>query len=244
MIMSLDRLLAELPSLLEGLVVTLELTILTLLFGLVLALPVALARNHRSAALRWLAAGFVFLFRGPPVLALLFLLYYGVPQVAWIRESWAWFLLKDGFTCAVVAFSLNSAAYVAEILAGALRGVPQGEREAALAAGFSRWELFRLVILPHLARLALHNYGNEIVFVIKGTAIASLVTVVDLMGVANQIYARTYDPFTPLLAAAAFYFALVMLVTWAVHRLERHLTPELRVAPARESAAAARSAAG
>ena len=228
MMMSLERLLAELPALLEGLLVTLELTFLTLFFGMVLALPVALARNNRSALLRWLAAGFVFFFRGPPVLALLFLLYYGVPQVAWIRESWAWFLLKDGFTCAVVAFSLNSAAYVAEILAYALRGVPLGEREAALAIGFKPWDRFRLITLPHLARLALHNYGNEIVFVIKGTAVASLVTVVDLMGMAQQIYARTYDPFTPLLAAGAFYFALVLVVTWAVHRLEHRMTPELR----------------
>ena len=231
MMMSLERLLSEIPALLEGLLVTLELTALTLFFGMALALPVALARNHPSPWLRRSAAIFVFFFRGPPVLALLFLLYYGVPQVAWIRESWAWFLLKDGFTCAVVAFSLNSAAYVAEILANALRGVPVGEREAALAIGFKPWDRFRLVTLPHLARLALHNYGNEIIFVIKGTAIASLVTVVDLMGVAQQIYSRTYDPFTPLLAAGALYFVLVLLVTWGVHRLERHLTPELRPPP-------------
>ena len=111
----------------------------------------ALARNHPSPALRWLAATFVFFFRGPPVLALLFMLYYGVPQVAWIRESWAWFFLKDGFTCAVVAFSLNSAAYVAEILANALRGVPVGEREAAIAMGFKPWDRFRLIVLPHQA---------------------------------------------------------------------------------------------
>jgi His/Glu/Gln/Arg/opine family amino acid ABC transporter permease subunit len=229
MIMSFERLLSELPALLEGLLVTLELTVLTLLIGMILAVPVALGRDHRSPTLRWLAAGFVFFFRGPPVLALLFLLYYGVPQVAWIRESWAWFLLKDGFTCAVVAFSLNSAAYVAEILANALRGVPVGEREAGLAVGFRRWGLYRRIILPHVARLALHNYGNEIVFVIKGTAIASLVTVVDLMGVANQIYARTYDPFTPLLAAGAIYFLLVLAVSWGVKRLEHRMTPELRL---------------
>ncbi len=226
--MELDRLWGELPALLEGLAVTLELTVLTLLIGMALALPVALMRNHRSPALRWLAVGFVFLFRGPPVLALLFMLYYGVPQIAWIRESWFWVLVADGFTCAVVAFSLNSAAYVAEILANALRAVPVGEREAGLAAGFPPWLLYRRIILPHVARLALHNYGNEIVFVIKGTAVASLVTVVDLMGVAQQIYSRTYDPFTPLLAAGVLYFLLVLLVSWGVKRLEHRLSPELR----------------
>lgn len=228
MMMGLDRLWSEVPALLQGLLVTLELTVLTLLIGLVLALPVAIMRNHRSAALRWLAVGFVFLFRGPPVLALLFMLYYGLPQWAWLRESWLWFLLRDGFTCAVVAFSLNSAAYVAEILANALRAVPAGEREAGLAAGFPPLLLYRRIILPHVARLALHNYGNEVVFVIKGTAVASLVTVVDLMGAAQQIYSRTYDPFTPLLAAGAVYFLLVLLVSWGVKRLERRLTPELR----------------
>jgi ABC-type arginine/histidine transport system permease subunit len=118
---------------------------------------------------------------------------------------------------------------VAEILANALRGVPVGEREAGLAVGFRRWGLYRRIIFPHVARLALHNYGNEIVFVIKGTAIASLVTVVDLMGVANQIYARTYDPFTPLLAAGVIYFLLVLAVSWGVKRLEHRLSPELRL---------------
>ena len=226
--MDLDRLWGEVPALLQGLLVTLELTVLTLLIGLLLALPVALARNHRSAPLRWLAVAFVFLFRGPPVLALLYMLYYGLPQWAWLRDSWAWFLLRDGFTCAVVAFSLNSAAYVAEILANALRAVPVGEREAGLAAGFGRWGLLRRIVLPHVARLALHNYGNEIVFVIKGTAVASLVTVVDLMGVAQQVYSRTYDPFTPLLAAGAIYFVLVLMVGWGVRRLEHAMTPERR----------------
>lgn len=227
MIMELDRLWAELPALLQGLLVTLELTALTLLIGLILALPVALARVARRPALRWLAAGFVFFFRGPPVLALLFLLYYGAPQLAFVRDSWLWLLVENGFTCAVVAFSLNSAAYVAEILANALRAVPQGEREAGLAAGFPPLLLYRRIILPHVARLALHSYGNEIVFVIKGTAVASLVTVVDLMGVAQQIYSRTYDPFTPLLAAGVLYFLLVVLVSWGVKRLERRLTPHL-----------------
>lgn len=243
MTMTLERLLAELPALLHGLLVTLELTVMTLAIGMVMALPVAFARRHRSPLLRWLALGFVFFFRGPPVLVLLFLIYYGLPQFAWLRESWAWFLLADGFTCAVVAFSLNSAAYVGEILANALRNVPQGELDAAAVAGFSPAQRFRLVTLPHLVRLSLHNYGNEIVFVIKGTAVASLVTVVDLMGVAQQIYARTYDPFTPLLAAGAFYLLLVFIVTWGIGRLERRLTPELRVEGAPGSAAAARSGA-
>lgn len=220
---------AMLPVLLDGLLVTLALTLGAVVIGTTVALPVALARNAAGRVARGFGIGFIFFFRGPPLLVQLYLVYYGLPQFEGLRQSVAWAVLKDPFSCAVVALSLNSAGYVADILAGALRNVPRGEVEAALVAGFSRAATFRLVTLPHMARLALRAYGNEIVFVIKGTSVASLVTVIELMGAAQKVYFRTYDPFTPLLAAGALYLALVFAVTRLVAAAERRLSPEFRL---------------
>ena len=220
---------AMFSTLLRGLAVTLLLTVSTVAFGMMLALPVALARNASNRYLRAFGTLFIFFFRGPPLLVQLYLVYYGLPQFTWLRESFAWILLKEPIGCAIVALSLNSAAYVAEILSSALRNVPRGEVEAAEVAGFSALTRFRLVTLPHMARIALRSYGNELVFIIKGTSVASLVTVIDLMGAAQIIYFRTYDPFTPLLAAGAIYFALVFTVTRGIAWTERRLSPEFRL---------------
>jgi His/Glu/Gln/Arg/opine family amino acid ABC transporter permease subunit len=220
---------AMLPTLMRGLLVTIAFTLSTVVIGMLFALPVALARNSRNRLLRTFGALFIFFFRGPPLLVQLYLVYYGLPQFEWVRESFIWTLLKEPVGCAVVALSLNSAGYVAEILASALRNVPHGEVEAAAVAGFPATDRFRLVILPHMARIALRSYGNELIFIIKGTSVASLVTVIDLMGAAQIVYFRTYDPFTPLLAAGAIYFALVFSVTRGIAWLERRLSPEYRL---------------
>lgn len=217
-----------LPSLLDGTWRTLELTLLTLVFGLVIAIPVALARNSASRLARGFAVGFVFFFRGTPLLALLFMIYYGGPDVPLVREGWAWALFREPWFCAVLALSLNSAGYLTEILAGAVRNVPRGEIEAATAAGFPRFEVLRRVIVPNAVRIALRSYGNEVVFVIKGTAVASLVTIVELLGAAQKIYFNTFDPITPFLAAGAIYLALVFALLLAIGAAERRLTPELR----------------
>lgn len=230
MIIGLETLLAVLPDLLRGALITLQLVALVLVLGFLIALPVALARNAKAPPFRAFAAAFVFVFRGAPVLVLLYLIYYGLPQFAWVRQSAAWTLLREPYFCAVVALSLNSAGYAAEILAGAFRAVPRGEVEAALAVGMSRFHVFRSVIAPQAARLALRGYGNEIVFVIKGTAVVSMVTIIDLMGAANAIYFSTYDPFTPLLAAGVIYLAIVGVLTRAIGWLERAMWPELRAA--------------
>lgn len=228
--MSWTHFLESLPVLLEGACRTLTLVGFTLVFGFLIALPVALARNSSAALPRWFAYGFVFVFRGAPLLVLLYLIYYGFPQFDWVRQSALWPLLREPYFCAVLALSLNSAGYATEILAGAFRAVPRGELEAATAAGFSRFDRFRYVVVPHAARIVLRAYGNEIVFVIKGTSVTSLVTIIELMGAARAIYFRTYDPFTPLLAAAAIYLALVFLLMRAIGAAEVALTPELRIA--------------
>jgi His/Glu/Gln/Arg/opine family amino acid ABC transporter permease subunit len=233
--LSLDTFLAGLPLLLQGTIETLKLFAMSLVCGGLIALPVALARNSRFLPARGFGYGFIFVFRGAPLLVLLYLVYYGLPQFDVLRHSPLWFLLSEPYVCAVLALSLNSAGYVAEILAGALRAVPRGEIEAGEAAGLGRVRLFRSIILPHAARIALRAYGNEVVFLIKGTSAASMVTIIDLMASANAVYFNTYDPFTPLISAGAIYLVLIFVLTRLVAVAERRLTPELRHRPSAPS---------
>src|SRR4029077_5552098 len=161
------------PDLLGGLLVTLELTVLSLILGMVLALPLAAMRPARAPVFGVPPYGYITFFRGTPLLVQIFLIYYGTGQFDWIRETPLWPLLRQAYWCAILAFSLNTAAYTAEILRGAIQAVPKGEVEAGLALGMSRWLVFRLISLPRAFRLALPAYGNEIILVIKSSSLAS-----------------------------------------------------------------------
>lgn len=218
-----------LDDLVSGLWVTLSLTYLTILFGIPIAVPVALARNSNNLVLRSFGYFWIFFFRGPPALVLLYLLYYGTAEFEWFRQSIFWPLVSHPYTCAVTALTLNSSGYVAEILRGAFAAVPRGEVEAAITAGFTRRWTFCEVIVPHAMRIALRSYSNEVIFVIKGTSIASLVTVIELTGMSQHIYSITYDPFTPAVSAAMIYVVLILALTWLVGFIERWLAPELRI---------------
>ena len=209
------------PLLAEGAWTTLWLTLATVIIGFILAFPVALARNAAQPVLRGLAAGFVFFFRGTPLLALLFLIYYGAPEIPLIRETWAWALFRDPIPCAIAALSLNSAGYLTEVIAGSLRAVPKGQVEAGLALGLSPRQVFRFIKVPHALRAGIRNYGNELVFSVKGTSAASLVTVMDVMSAANQIYFNTFDLWTPMLTAACVYLAIIGVIMLLVRAVER-----------------------
>lgn len=216
-----------LPVLMKGAVTTVEITLLVALFGFAIALPVAVARNSASALARGFAQSFTFFFRGAPILAVLFLLYYGLPQIPGIRESVLWRVIERPMPIAVLALSLNSAGFLAEIFAVALRNVPVGEIEAARAFGFSRLETFFRFTVPAAARLSIRSYGNELVFVLKGTAAVNFITITDLIGAANQVYFNTFDPFTPLLIAGAIYLIFALVIVTGVRLIERRLSPWL-----------------
>lgn len=230
MLVSPATLLDYLPMLWEGTRVTLALLAWTALLAPLIALPVALARNRAGGIGRGFGRGFILFFRGAPLLVILYLLYYGLPQIPALRQSALWPLLRDPFPIAVVALALNSAGFQAEIVAGALRNVPRGELEAATAAGFSRLQVFWLMEVPHAARIGLRSYGNELVFVLKGTAVVSFITIRDLMNAATTIYSRTFDPLMPLACAGLIYLAVVFAIMQAVRRLEILLTPRLQAA--------------
>ncbi len=157
---------------------------------------------------RRLAETFIVFFRGAPVLILLYLVYYGFGQIEALRNGPLWLLFGSAFGCAIVAFSLNHAAFMAEVLRGALLAVPAGMVEASQALGISPRNVFLYVRMPLAMRYGLPAYQNEVVSFIKGTAIVSVITITDLTAVANGIFEQTYDPFTPILCAAALYWAL------------------------------------
>lgn len=228
MMMDIETFLRYLPNLLNGAWETAILTSFTLVLGLAIAIPVAICRLSRLWPLNAFALAFVFFFRGAPLLVLLFLIYFGLADVPLIRETWAWTFFRDAYFCAIIALSLNSAGYLCEVIAGAVRAVPRGEVEAATVAGLTPIDVARLVIIPNAVRLGLRNYGNEIIFVIKGTSIASLVTIVELTRAASNIYFRTFDPFTPLIAAGVIYFVVIWTISRGIRALERNLTPQLR----------------
>ena len=211
------------PDLLGGLAVTLELTVLSLILGMVLALPLAALRTARSPILWMPAYGYITFFRGTPLLVQIFLIYYGTGQFEWIRTTPLWPILREAYWCAILAFSLNTAAYTAEILRGAIQAVPRGEIEAGLALGMSRWHVFRLISLPRAFRLALPAYGNEIILVIKSSSLASTITLLDITGVARTLVAHTYAPYEVFLVAGALYLIVVLATTRLLAILERWL---------------------
>jgi octopine/nopaline transport system permease protein len=217
---------STMAQLLAALPVTLELFLLAIALGLVLALGLVWLRLSRHKLLASFARFYIFVFRGSPLLIQLFLIYYGLGQFRAIRHSLLWPLLRDPFSCAVLSLSLCTAAYTAEIFRGGLLAVPAGQIEAGLACGMSRFVLFRRIIAPIALRQALPAYSTELVLMIKSTSLASLVTVWDITGVAQQIISQTYRTMDVFLCAALIYlvlgFAVIRLVGWFEFMLNPH----------------------
>ena len=207
--------LETLPKLLQGLGLTLALLFSALALGALLAAPTIWALMQSNGAIAAAARLYVWMFRGTPALVQLFVIYYGLAQFDWIRDSAAWVVLREPFWCCVLAFSLNSGAYTAEIIRGAIGGVEEGQREAARALGLGRVDIFRLIVWPQALRLALPPYSNEVVGMLKTTALASTVTLAEITGIAETVAAQTFAPYEVFLSAAIIY----LLIAWGIERL-------------------------
>jgi His/Glu/Gln/Arg/opine family amino acid ABC transporter permease subunit len=189
-----------------------------LLFGPLLiagfiAIPLSVIRARRVPVLNAVVLGYVYLFRGTPLLVQLYLLYYGAAQFALIRESVLWQVLREAWWCTFIAFTVCSAAYLTEILRGAIEAVPIGEVEAAKAFGMNSFKALQRIILPSAVRRALPAYSNEVIFLLHSTAIASTVTIVDILGAARQFNNKYYLAFDGFIVAAILYIALVYLIS-------------------------------
>ncbi|MGI4800932.1 MAG: ABC transporter permease [Janthinobacterium lividum] len=219
---SSDFLLDVLRKLLAGLPLTIGLTVLALAGGAVLTLGLAALRaSSRPGA--WLANAYVFVFRGSPLLIQIFMIYYGLPQFGIVRHGVLWPLLREPYVCAALAFMLNDAAYTSEILRGGLRSVPRGAIEAGIVGNMGRWTILRRIVLPLAIRQALPAYGIEITSMLKATSLASVVTLMDVTGIARSLVSETYRAIEVFGVAALIYLVLVTATTGAVRGLERRL---------------------
>lgn len=214
----------------DGVVTTVQLVFLSLVIGLIIAVPLGILRtmgNRFVSGPIWL---FTYLFRGTPLLVQLYIIYYGVAQIPGIQDTFWWDIFREPFYPALIAFSLNTAAYTTEILRGALLATPHGEIEAAKAYGMP-WALrIRRIILPSAFRRALPAYSNEVIFMLHASAIASVVTIVDITGAARDIYSRFYAPFAAFSFAALIYLLLTFILVYGFRRLEHRLMAHQRPA--------------
>ncbi|MDT7951473.1 MAG: ABC transporter permease [Acetobacteraceae bacterium] len=214
--------------LLAGLEITVEVVAISCSIGFVLSYPIALMRMARNPVPRTLSLCYVTFFRGTPLLCQLYLVYYGAGEIRpFLTSLGLWWFFRQAFYCCVFAFSLNTAAYQAEIVRGALLSVSRGQIEAAQALGLSRYRVARHVVFPQALLVALRPLGNELISIIKASALAAIVTLLDLMGQTRLIFARTFD-FSIYLYAALIYLAMTALIARVWNLVERRLTRHLR----------------
>ncbi len=218
------RLLAAVP-------LTLEVWALSVILGGIVASGVTWMRVSGSKPLEIIARAYVAVFRGTPLLIQLFIVYYGLASLPAVRHSLLWPLLRDAFSCGVLALGLCTAGYQAEIFRGALLAVPHGQVEAARACGMSSALLFRRIIFPIALRHALPAYSTEMISMVKATALVSLITLWDVLSVALKIRNDTLVTYLPLILAGVIYFAINYVIAAAFLRLERRLSPHLRPRP-------------
>jgi polar amino acid transport system permease protein len=216
------------PRYLHGLWITLSLVFISVICGAILSLPLAVARMSKNRVLNALAYGYIYFFRGTPLLAQLFLVYYGLgifrPQ---LEAVGIWWFFRDAWYCGLFAMTINTAAYQAEILRGAIESVSHGQHEAAAALGIHKFIAFRKIILPQALIVALRPYGNEIILLIKGSAVVAIITVLDLMGETRYAFSRTFD-YQTYLWAAIFYLTIVEALRHLWAGFERRLTRHLK----------------
>jgi arginine/ornithine transport system permease protein len=222
--MDFSLIIDSLPIYFDGLWTTVWLVLSALVIGLCVAIPLAIARNSANYLLSLPSWGFIYFFRGTPLLVQLYLIYYGMDQFFPVKDT----LWEHAWFCALVAFVLNTSAYTAEIIRGAINGLPRGEVEAAKAYGMSTWKTYRRIILPSALRRALPAYSNEVIFMLHGSAVAGIVTIMDLTGAARLVNSRYYAPFESFLAAGMFYMALTFIILWCFKKAEKRFLAYMR----------------
>ena len=232
--MDFDFLRETVLLLLSGVPLSLNLAFFSILAGAVLAVLLALMRLSGNPALDLPARAYVFVFRGTPLLVQIFLIYYGLGQFPEIRQSLLWPFLREPYWCALLALTLNTAAYSSEIIRGGILSVPFGQIEAARACGMSRWLIFRRITVPQGLRVALPAYGNEIILMTRSTALASVITLMEVTGIASKIIAETFRAVEVFVCAGAIYLILNFAISRGIAFLERRLSPQLREQGARD----------
>lgn len=211
--------LTYLPNFFSGTMITLFLMVSSLFIGFVLAIFFTIVSLSNVTIAKKFVDLFIFVIRGTPLLVQIFLIYYGIGQFEWIRNSIWWFLLKEPMVCAIISLALNTACYTTILLRGAINSVPKNQIAACEAMGMNKWLALRRIIFPQAFRIALPAYSNEVIMILKGTSLASTITLLDLMGVTQQLIARTYDTVSFYLMAGVIYLILNFIIMGLFHML-------------------------
>ena len=209
------------PKLLNATAITLKLLSLSLFFGLFIGLLFAVMRMNRNTIINKFAYGYSYLFRGTPLLVQIFIIYFGLGQIEFIRESIAWVILKEPYWCAIIAFALNTGAYTSEILRSAFQTISRGYIEAGKSLGISNKIIFYKIQIPIAIKQSLPAYGNEIILMLKGTSLASTVTLMDLTGVAKYIISTTFKPVEVFIVAGGIYLFMTFIIHNVIKFLEK-----------------------
>jgi len=217
--MDINLMITSFPKLLSATVVTLKLLSLSLFFGLFIGLLFAILRVNKNIFLNKFAYGYSYIFRGTPLLVQIFIIYFGLGQIEYLRSSILWVVLKEPYWCAIIAFALNTGAYTSEILRSAFQTIKPGFIEAGKSLGISNKIIFYKIQIPIAIRQSLPAYGNEIILMMKGTSLASTVTLLDLTGVAKYIISTTFKPVEVFIVAGSIY----LLMTFLIHNFIKFL---------------------
>jgi len=219
--MDLDFISEHFPRLLKATKLTIELTSLSLFFGVFVGVFFAILRTSKNKILFFISYYYSYIFRGTPLLVQIFIIYFGLGQVAWIRESFLWVFLKEPYSCAILAFTLNTGAYSSEIFRSAFETVNKGVLEAAQSLGLNKINTFFKIKLPIAIRQSLPAYGNEMILMLKGTSLASTVTLLDLTGVAKHIISTTFRPVEVFIVAGSIYLLMTFIIHNVIKLLEK-----------------------
>ena len=217
--MDIELMINSLPKLLSATLITLKLLSVSLILGLFIGLGFAILRMNNNKLINKFAYGYSYLFRGTPLLVQIFIIYFGLGQIEYLRTTFLWVVLKEPYWCAIIAFSLNTGAYTSEILRSAFQTIKIGYLEAGRSLGIPKKIIFTKIQIPIAIKQSLPAYGNEIILMLKGTSLASTVTLMDLTGVAKYIISTTFKPVEVFIVAGGIY----LFMTFIVHNIIKYL---------------------
>lgn len=219
--MNIDIIIDNIPDLIDGLWVTIKLITTSIIIGFIVSIPLALCRHLKIPIVNQIVWVFTYFFRSTPLILQIYIIYYGTGQFEWIRTSWMWLFLENAYFCAVLAFTLNTTAYTAEIFKNSMDNMSKKEIEAAVAFGMSQFKIYWRIVIPNSLRRIIPPYSNEVIFLLHSSSIASVITITDLTGAARYLYSKYYDPFTPFIFIGIIYALLVFGLVYVFKLLEK-----------------------
>ena len=217
--MDIELMINSFPKLMNATLITLKLLSVSLILGLFIGLGFAILRMNNNKLINRFAYGYSYIFRGTPLLVQIFIIYFGLGQIEYLRTTFLWVVLKEPYWCAIIAFSLNTGAYTSEILRSAFQTIKPGYLEAGRSLGIPSKIIFTKIQIPIAIKQSLPAYGNEIILMLKGTSLASTVTLMDLTGVAKYIISTTFKPVEVFIVAGGIY----LFMTFIIHNVIKYL---------------------